>query len=549
MIFNNNILSIVTQSIQRANILVEEGRHAYATELLDTYNGYGKKYLEAYIAENIKTPLIQKNMKKLIICYPLLQNFIDTISLVYQTQPKRQFYKDGKLIVKKLTPDQEPFKDKYIEDEKLFDALDGMYSKELKLKIKKAEQLTNLLQTVVYKLNTRENKLKMDYIPNDVVVVGTGIEDNTQAQSIYFLKGTVPQQSILGTTLKLSYEYWSPETFELWTGENKETKPNGAMTELRMFLGENTEYVHNGDGFPPFAVLRSELPDDDFWNLKDKDVIDVIKQVNMAFTELRYAQHFGSFGLKYIIGAKIGDESKIDLTGIMELISTNNVPGQADNIQAGEFKNEARIKELYESIFGMVKFLYDLYGISVSRLVTTKDAQTAESKQEDNRSIQEFIKYKQDVWSLNEEILFNTMVSVFNRDRTADRKIPAGISMSVDFGDPSLTAAEAQVNIENWLVRIDNDIKTALDWMMDENPDLTQEEAQLLYEKNQTFNKQAKPKNPMLDAKGQPIPPTNPDGTPATVDENGNPITPAGGKQPPVPPAKPPVKPAVPPKV
>lgn len=528
-VFNNNILSIVTQSIKRANIISEEARHSYATELLDTYNGCGKKYLELFIDENIKTPLIKKNMKKLIICYPLLQNFIDTISLVYQTQPKRQFYKDGKLIVKKLTEDQVPFKDKYLEDEKLFTALDGMYSKELKLKIKKAEQITNLLQTVVYKLNTRENKLKMDYIPNDVVVAGTDIEDNTQANSIYFLKGTIPEQSLLGTTLKLSYEYWSPETFELWTGDKKEVKPNGAMTELRTFLEEDAAYIHNGSGFPPFAILRSELPDDDLWNIKDKDVIDVIKQINMAFTELRYAQHFGSFGLKYIIGAKIGDESKMDLTGIMELISTNTVPGQSDNVQAGEFKNEARIRELYESIFGMVKFLYDLYGISVSRLVTTKDAQTAESKQEDNRSIQEFIKYKQDVWSLNEEILFNTMVAVFNRDRTSDRKIPTGITMSVDFGDPSLTAAEAQVNIENWLVRIDNDIKTALDWIMDENPDLTEEEAKLLYEKNQTFNKESKPKNPMLDATGQPIPPTNPDGTPQ---DN------AGGK-PPIPPVKP----------
>lgn len=507
MIFNNNVSSIVTQSIKRANILNEEYRHSYATELLDTYAGFGRKYLEAYITEKIKTPLIQKNMQKMIICYPLLQNFIDTISLVYKKQPKRVFYKDGKVVVKKLTEQQKAFKDKYIEDEKLFDALDGMYSKELKLKIKKAEQLTNLLQTVVYKLNTREGKLKMDFIPNDVVVVSTGIEDSTQANTIYFLKGTVPEQSLLGTNLKLSYEYWSPTTFELWVGSNKTVEENRAMAELRNFLNDQT-VVHNGSAFPPFAVLRSELPDDDYWNLKDKDVIDIIKQINMAFTELRYAQHYGSYGLKYVVGATLPEDSKLDLTGILELRSTSNVPGEDPKIQAGEFKNEARITELYESIFGMVKFLYDLFGINVSRLVTSKQAQTVESKQEDTRSIQEYIQYKQDIWALNEEVLFNTMVAVYNRDRTADRKIPSGVSMSVDYGDSVLSAQEAQFNIENWLVKIDNDIKTTLDWIMEENPDLTQEEAQLIYDNNKAFNSASKPANPLLeqvDANGKPV--------------------------------------------
>jgi len=268
---------------------------------------------------------------------------------------------------------------------------------------------------------------------------------------------------------------------------------NRAVQSMQKYFGVGKEVKHIGSGFPPFVVLRPEIASSDFWNAKGKDVVDLIKQINMAFTELRYLQRFGSFGLKYVMNAKLPQDRVLDLLGIIELLpakSGADIPSQTQPIEpkVGEFKNEGRISEMIDSIFKMVTFLYDMFGINVNRLITTKDAESAQSKELDVQSLRDFIEGQQDIWAVNEDYIFNTLVSVYNRDNTGTKALPKQLSIAIDYADPMEAAEDMVKSIEAKLLKIDNNIMSFVDWMQEENPDLSDEEALRLIDKNKVTN-------------------------------------------------------------
>lgn len=478
MLFFDNTMQVVQNSLLRANIISEDERLQYSRKLLDFYKGFSKPYIKTLIQNSIKSVPIQSAMINLIMPYPLLQNFIDEISGVYDSQPTRRFYLNGKLLVDTpLTEEQDA--EKFVVNADLLNKLNSFYSRRFMLTIKKAEALTNLFSTTVFKLNYRENKYCLDYISNDAVTIEESTDDPTRMDRVLFVKyfDRVTAQPI--------YEDWTAQSFTLKRGSEKlETKENRASAELKTLTGS----FYTDSSFPPFIVFRSNVATDDFWDLHDKDVIDIIEQIILAFTELRYLQRYGSFGLKYVIGATLPEDKTLDLLGILEIKSASaNLPGgQNAQVSAGEFANTARISELSQSIFEMLKFLYDLYGISVDRLVTSKQATTAESKQQDRKTLEDYIETQQQVWQSNEENLFNCLQAVYNRDNTS--KLPSGLTIVLDFPEASESAQEMLARLEANMVKIQNNVMNMVQWMQEENPDLSDEEAQAMLQKNKQIN-------------------------------------------------------------
>lgn len=475
--FKNGIIPIIVQSIARAYLLTEEDRQIYATELLDTYNKFGSKYIDKLIENTIKTDSIKTVMKSLTICYPLLNSFISDISMIYKEQPKREFFLNGKKIVVELDNNILD-KNKYIVDKKLKATLDNIYSLEFQLRIEAAEELTNLLNTTIYKINNREGELKLDFISNDVTYVTENIEDATQMNSLYFLVGLVKN----GEDVVTSYEKWTPLQYEILEGKKSKVDKNRAVRELQLY-NNNQESIHVGSGFPPFVVLRDSLSNSDFWNIKNKDVIDVIKQINLAFTEIRYLQRAGSFGIKYIVNAKLNKDAPFDVMGVWELHQDESAPSADEKkISIGELKNEGRVGELMKSVYDMVRMLFVLVGINTDNLRGGKAAESAESKVMDREDIKKFLQKKRNTWVLNEENIFKTLICVYNRDNS--NKLPKDLTIKIDFPEIELSAEEMEKKLSNWLIMIDNHFKTAIDWLREENPDLTEEEAKQLYEQN-----------------------------------------------------------------
>lgn len=569
--------TVTLTPVTRKKLLQENVRRSYATELLDTYYGFGRPYLQQLIKDSITSKNIQNQMLLVVRCLPLLKFFTNSISRVYATQPERRFFLDCKEIIK--TPkekleqnnetdankkaakvssndiandtekdpttaapeanvskpvdqnkqsidgeenDQEdsseaPFnpllnEDKFIYNDELFEALNNLYNDNIILGIKQCERLTNLLNTTVYKIVTNEQgKVRMVFLPNDSVQIKPDYSDLTKAEQIAFVQDVIQEGSGM-TKIQTVIENWTKDLkvipFNAVEKEvpDEEDGINQAAVEYEKLF----DTKKCGDAFAPFVVFRDSGSNIEFWDIKDNDVVEYIKSINMSITELRYLEKFTSFGLKYTVNIKLPEDGVMDPNGIWQLaVENNSVPGAetGKNWDIGEFKNEGRIDEVIKAIIFNMKMLFSMFNVPLDALVSTNSKASAESKQEDSKELFAAINSQRDIWNLNEQNLFKVLQAVHNRDN--DYKIPKGIEMLVNYEEK----ASVEKVADDWMVEIQNNISTALDWLSDKNPDLDRDEVMELLKSNKAINDEQKEEPLNLNAF-------------ATVDEAGNMIMP-----------------------
>lgn len=475
---------ITLVSVNRQRNMTDEVRRRYATEQIDSFYGFSIPYLRWLIDTQINNKTIAIEMKSLSIALPLLKKFISSISRVYAQSPVRTFFIDDKQIVSEL-PSEIADKSKFIINPELIKTLNSFYNKDVNASIKEAEQLTNLLKTTIYKVITDENnQIRIKFIPNDTVQICQDTTDPSITNDIAFIRDDFSNdRTFLRNTRVL--EQWSQEEKRIPLEKDGEidkdafeTTPNEAANKAEKLF--NTKKI--GSAFAPFVVFRESDPANTFWNLKEADTFDFIKNINMALTELRYLIRYASFGLKYIINGKLDPGSTLDPTGILQILSASRKPGDSENITVGEFENRGKIKEVIESIIFSLKMLYDSYNLPFDSLISTNSRESAESKQMDNEELFAFINSQRDIWSVNEENLFKVMQAVHNRDNT--NNVPKGIELRTNYEEHKTQEKLA----EDWMIEINNNISSVLDWISAENPDLNRDELQRLFESNVSIN-------------------------------------------------------------
>lgn len=468
--------------VTRKRNLSEIDRRAYTTELLDTYYGFGIAYLKGQITSSFSSTITRNAMLNLAVSLPLLEKFIRTISKVYAVNPTRKFYQDEKEILFEKPNDIIDSK-KYIINEELYNTLNNLYNDNVIISLKEAERLTNLLNTTPYKVITdKDGKIKLIYISNDSMQVVEDKDDVTIAKDIAFIKDQF--DSLNKVRYQITEEVWNSKTKRIPNIDNGSSieEINEAGIEAIKLYGKN----QIGWAFAPFVIFRDAQPTVNFWDNKRADLIDYIQAINMSLTELRYLTRYTTFGLKYTINLKSPVNKITDPTGILEFaIDTSGIPG-ADgdkNWDIGEFDNSSKIKELIEAIIFNMKMVYDIFDINLDSLITTNSVRSAESKEQDNKNLFAWVNSQREIWNLNEQNLFKVMCAVHNRDN--NYKIPKGIELQVNFEELDTSI---KTN-EDWMIEIQNNISTFIDWLSDKNPDLDRDELLKLLEDNRGINK------------------------------------------------------------
>ena len=503
--------------VQRKRTMTEEKRKQYATELLDIYYGFSGYYLAQHINASISNANIKREMLKIVRSLPLLKFFINSSSRVYSTQPTRRFYLEGKEIIKKITVKDEGVfnpqsnKEKYIQNDELFEALNDLYNDNITTSIQQAEKFTNLLNTTIYKVITDEFKqLKMVFIPNDSVQVKYSNSDNANAEQIAFVKDSI--ESVAGTGIIIPMvETWTKDfkTIPYEDQTNEDDKINLAAAEYEKLFGTK----EGSYGFAPFVVLRDNALMTDFWDIKNSDVIDYIQSINMSLTELKYLEKFTSFGLKYTVNIKAPEDGVIDPNGIIQFAVANSaVPGMdsGKNFEIGEFANKGAIDEVIKSIVFNMKMLFSIHNIPLNSLVSTNSISSADSKEKDNQELFALINSQRDIWNKNEQNMFKVFQAVYNRDNVY--KIPKGVELVVNYSENTTI----EKTTDDWLIEIQSNVRTAIDWLSDLHPDLDQDELISLLQSNKDVNDSQK-KEPLnmndltqVDEKGNLIIPKDP---------------------------------------
>lgn len=500
-ILRNNPITLTP--VYRKRSMTEDQRREYATELLDTYYGFGSSYLAGYIKQSITNSNIRREMLEIVRCLPLLEFFTNSISRVYNTQPNRKFYLNGKEIIKipgELSNEEvndnknQPFnellnEDKFIHNNELYEALNDLYNDNVTMAIKQAERFTNLLHTTVYKVITDDlGKIKLIFLPNDTVQIEPICYDFSRAEQIAFIQDTVNTIENNKYLVPL-VENWSKDFKNI--PMNKLDRERQGIEEVESENEAALEYEklydtkEAGSAFAPFIVFRDVGNTNDFWDQKDNDVVAYIKSINMSLTELKYLEKFTSFGLKYTVNIKEPENGVMDPNGIINFAVANSaVPGvdQGKNFEVGEFDNSGSIDEVIKSIIFNMKMLFSIYNIPLDALISTNSVRSAESKQMDNEELFSNINAQRDIWNKNEQIAFGVMCAVHNRDN--DYQIPKGVELIVDYSENTSKDKE----VEDWLIEIENNVSTVLDWLSEINPDLDRDELMDLLKSNKEIN-------------------------------------------------------------
>lgn len=475
---------ITLLSVNRRRNLSEEDRRRYATEQIDSFHGFSIAYLRGLIETQINNKTIAIEMKRLAVALPLLKKFISSISRVYAQSPVRTFFMNDKQIVSEL-PSEIVDKSKFIINPKLIATLNSFYNKNVNASIKEAEQLTNLLKTTIYKVITDENnQIRIKFIPNDTVQICQDTIDPNITTAVAFIRDDFSNDRTLLRNTRILEQWTQDDKTIPIERDGKVDKEASEMTQNKAAheAAKLFKTKRIGSAFAPFVVFRESDPANTFWNLKEADTFDFIKSINMSLTELRYLIRYASFGLKYIINAKMDPGSTMDPTGFLSFQSESRKPGDSSNITVGEFENRGKIKEVIESIIFSLKMLYDSYNLPFDSLISTNSRASAESKQMDNEELFAFINSQRDVWSVNENDLFKVMQAVHNRDNT--NNVPAGVEMRVNYEEHKTQEKLA----EDWMIEIQNNISSVLDWISAENPDLNRDELKRLFESNVSIN-------------------------------------------------------------
>lgn len=532
-------------AVYRRRVMLESERRTYMTEVLDSYAGWSLYYLKLSISRSFTSPNIQAEMKKIAKALPLLSYFTNSVSRVYATQPVRKFFLDGKEIMKEPKEEKEeaetgaesepkdempkPFdrtesEDKFIFDNELYEALSELYNDDICLALKQAERYTNLVNTAIFKVITDENgKCKMIFVPNDTVEALPKVDDYTAARQLTIIRSYAAVQSGLPSTVQGALipvrEFWTKDSkkIEEINPSSSNVEVNEAALEAEKLYG--TKEI--GAAFAPFVVFRDSGCPNDFWDLKNNDIIELIESINLELTELRYLTRYTSFNLKYLINLEVPKDAVVDACGMINLkvqnagMSSKSPPGSVDssNWEVGEFKNDGKIKEVIDSLIFNLKILFSMYSVPLDSIISSNSVRSAENKQMDNDQLYESINAQREIWQKNEQNLFKVLCSVNNRDN--DFQIPKGIELQIDYDEKSSTIKTA----DDWMVEIQNNVSTVLDWIAELNPDLDRDEIMSLFSANKEINEKNKEEPLNLNAF-------------ASVDEKGNMILPKMPEEP-----------------
>ena len=387
-------------------------------EALDYYKGVTKEYVSKYFSESTlsKVPIGNVNITKRVI---------DRISLVYMTPPVRTYSNE-------LTPD---------------------YFMEKDLKLQRLERMTNLLDGVLIKPTYRLKEDGSGCIEYDIIMDYEPLFDDDPLKPYAIVYPIAQKASVLDST---------PEQFVYWDRENTFVFDNNG----KQYTSDDNPDMVNPYGVLPFIeCFRDGKPETDYLDTNaSRDLIQSNLAINVAETNKNANIMFQSFGYLFVNGSGIDKDTmqigqdKINYLGVDGSISIVSPPNA--------------VPALDESIQSSYKMLAQNYHLPISFVEGTTAASGVALKlrnQEltDNR--------KSDVirWRDIEYKLFDLERLIIAVEQGKD----AGDLEDVDFSE-SVEVLNDQEQRDKWEWELSKGLIDLADILMQQNPDLTREEAE-----------------------------------------------------------------------
>lgn len=400
-------------------------------------------------------------------------NILKTVStetaLVYKKPPTRKVVSDGQ-----TESDQ-----RFAEVEK---------ESNINQVMKTVNQYTSFLNHVLIKCVYRKGKIEYDIILPDAFEIFTHEDDWKEIVAIRYYVGNNFTQGIGGnTTATFRHGYvWTKYDCEIdnvvYTGGMVyELSPGMTISEYGVEV--NPYKDENGDPLLPFVLTYEEWPVECLLNFtRNSDLVTASIQTAIMMTLIAEMFKFGSFKQMKLTGP-LNTEFPGEVAGgyatMWKILSQD---GTAD---IGVIDSEAAIDKFMDFVIRRIQLTLAQRGIPPSAFTLTGTPQSGYAMRLDRQALLDRRQDKVEYYRQFERELFDITRQVNNVHHPV--KINENAVFSVDFDDLSFQTTKDEDN-RDWSFRISNNVSTPIDVIRDSNPDLSEEDAKMRYEKNKSIN-------------------------------------------------------------
>jgi hypothetical protein len=360
-----------------------------------------------------------------VFCINVIKKIIDKKSMVYLDPPSRVFE----------NWDQE-------KGEELYRSIAA------NAVLKKAHKLTKLFKTTLLKVSVRNDAPRLDVIAPHILDVD--FSDPEDPDRIYLTRpGPADSKH---PEREVRYHVWTRGAFHIydWRGNSVAIPGNEAGL--------------NPYGVLPFVSCFDRPPDDQFFLPGGDDLVKGQIAINTAVMNLWRTIEFQAHGQPWSVGLSPQHQLQLGPDKVVNLPDGGSLNYAAPN---------APIEAVLKSIEALLKHLATTNDLSSSVFEINQRVESGQAKQAEQRDLLEARKDDTAIWRRYENQLFDLLKIVVNTH--APGSIPEAAKLRVDFAEIQDDISLSE-RLKGYQARIDMGIWSAVDALMEDNPDVASRE-------------------------------------------------------------------------
>lgn len=428
------------------------------------YNGDEDKVLE-YLDEALLKTFDDDSVSEFQKDYlNLTKKIIHETAVVYNEPPQREILTEGE------------------ENEELTEYYQNIFTIRSNSKDKKIHRYGKLFNTAIMEIFFNKITEKIDYKidPPHLYTVIPHEEDYNRIGMIMYDK----------------YFKNDKNKDELYTVVWTETEHYRLDAQGEKVAIEGNEEMINPYGVIPFVVYRTEeMPD--FWGVGQHDITNANEIVNVFLTDLANGTLMSAWGTPLFVNCGLDkkssdredDEVKRLRVGPKHPISVDNVTTEMVAPRIEYVAHNAEMEAVMEIINYRIQLIANNKGLDPNIFSLEVKATSGFSKMMDRINQIEIRQDDLEPCKEFEHERYEVVKAVHNYEMTdvkGFKELPTESKLKVDFAEIDLP----QTIEEKWKEREEKEkrsMATPVDWLMEENPDLTKEEAEEIIQNNKEF--------------------------------------------------------------
>ena len=455
----------------KARVKEQEKQHCYYVGNENKIKKYLNKALEiTYATEDIEE--MQLNYVN------LTKKCIDQMAVVYREPADRYFERIEEI---ELQEGEEEQTDE--EAEEFTSYYWSILPEKINVIDKKAHRYAKLSNVSITLILIDKEKKKIKYIVEPAYKFNLEFDDNDPAKIV---RMTYPKYY---KNSKGEDEYYTI----VWTA-NEHYKMDALGNRVAIY---DNKGMINPYKEIPIAITNFENGDG-FWGEGQNDLINVNEQLNVLLTKLVSNDViYGSEGTDLAINLGLDKKGTVDTDGVRKVRRGRKHPIVVENVRSDiitpslqHVSNVVDIQGVRDFIDWYIKYIASLKGLNPSavlaQLKDTSDYQKImdavdqmEMRQDDLEFMRSYEKQRYEITKL----VWNTHALELGMDEINDD----GFEFKVDFAEIGIHETEVDKQSKR-IFELTHNLSTPIDWMMEENPDLTREQAEKLILENRKFN-------------------------------------------------------------